>query len=88
MAGAQSYILVEGRHGLGTECGDARSAALPLRDVDGALVKVHVGDEVMVRQVQAAGGYLSQSSKTLHFGMGDRKAIDRVEILRAPGRVR
>ena len=34
----------------------------------------------MVRQVQAAGGYLSQSSKTLHFGLGDRTKIDRVEI--------
>jgi hypothetical protein len=41
-------------------------------------------EEVMVRQVHAAGGYLSQSSKTVHFGLGDRKAIDRVEI-RWPG---
>src|SRR5262249_55670830 len=50
------------------------------RDAIGALVRVYVGKEVMVRQVQAAGGYLSQSSKTVHFGLGDRKAIDRVEI--------
>ena len=35
----------------------------------------------MVRQVQAAGGYLSQSSKTLHFGLRDRAKIDRVEII-------
>ena len=41
---------------------------------------LHCGDEVMVRQVHAAGGYLSQSSKTLHFGLGDRTKIDRVEI--------
>jgi hypothetical protein len=34
----------------------------------------------MVRQVHAAGGYLSQSSRTLHFGLGDRSKIDRVEI--------
>jgi hypothetical protein len=50
------------------------------RDATGALVKVYAGKEVMVRQVQAAGGYLSQSSKTVHFGLGDRPAIDRVEV--------
>ena len=50
------------------------------RDAVGALVRVFVGGEVMVRQVQAAGGYLSQSSNTVHFGLGDRPAVDRVEI--------
>jgi len=43
-------------------------------------VKVYAGKNVMVRQVQAAGGYLSQSSRTVHFGLGDRSRIDRVEI--------
>ena len=55
------------------------------KDAIGALVKIHMGDEVMVRQVQAAGGYLSQSSRTVHFGLGDRKKVDRVEIT-WPGR--
>lgn len=50
------------------------------RDAIGAVVKVFRGREVMVRQVEAAGGYLSQSSKTLHFGLGDSAAVDRVEI--------
>jgi hypothetical protein len=50
------------------------------RDAIGALVKIHVGKEVMVRQVHPAGGYLSQSSRTVHFGLGDRTKIDRVEI--------
>jgi enediyne biosynthesis protein E4 len=50
------------------------------RDAIGALVTIHLGKEVMVRQVHAAGGYLSQSSKTVHFGLGDRPSIDRVEI--------
>jgi hypothetical protein len=54
------------------------------RDAVGALVKLFTGKEVMVRQVQAAGGYLSQSSRTLHFGLGDRATIDRVEV-RWPG---
>jgi enediyne biosynthesis protein E4 len=56
------------------------------RDAIGALVKLYVGDEVMVRQVQAAGGYLSQSSKTVHFGLGDRPGIDRVKIRWPSGR--
>jgi hypothetical protein len=33
-----------------------------------------------VRQVHAAGGYLAQSSKTLHFGLGNADNIERVEI--------
>jgi hypothetical protein len=50
------------------------------RDAIGALVKITLGNEVMLRQVHAAGGYLSQSSKTVHFGLGERSKIDRVEI--------
>jgi hypothetical protein len=50
------------------------------RDAVGAVVKLYIGKEVQVRQVQAAGGYLSQSSKTLHFGLGERAGIDRAEI--------
>jgi hypothetical protein len=50
------------------------------RDAVGALVTLHIGKEVMVRQVHAAGGYLSQSSQTLHFGLGERTKIDWAEI--------
>jgi hypothetical protein len=50
------------------------------KDAVGALVRLYAGKEVMARQVQAAGGYLSQSSKTLHFGLGDRARVDRVEV--------
>jgi hypothetical protein len=50
------------------------------RDAIGALVRLYAGPDVLTRQVQAAGGYLSQGSKTIHFGLGDRRAIDRVEI--------
>jgi enediyne biosynthesis protein E4 len=57
------------------------------RDAIGALVKLYIGKEVMVRQVQGAGGYLSQSSKTIHFGLGDRPGIDRVEIRWPSGKI-
>ncbi|HET6880162.1 MAG TPA: CRTAC1 family protein, partial [Pirellulales bacterium] len=50
------------------------------RDAIGALVKLYRGDEILVQQVQCTGGYLSQSSKVLHFGLGNDATIDRVEI--------
>jgi hypothetical protein len=50
------------------------------RDAIGALVKLYAGKEIMTRLVKPASGYLSQSSKTVHFGLGDRSQIDRVEI--------
>ncbi|HKI31719.1 MAG TPA: CRTAC1 family protein [Gemmataceae bacterium] len=50
------------------------------RDALGAVVRLYQGEKVMTRQVQGAGGYLSQSSRTVHFGLGDRPDIDRVVI--------
>jgi hypothetical protein len=57
------------------------------RDAIGAVVRLHVGSAILTRQVNPAGGYLSQSSRTLHFGLGDHTHIDRVEIL-WPGRTK
>jgi len=57
------------------------------RDAVGALVRLQLGDQRMVRQVHAAGGYLAQSSKTVHFGLGDAEAVDRCEIRWPGGRV-
>lgn len=50
------------------------------RDAIGALVRLWAGNTVMVRQVNPAGGYLAQSSRVLHFGLGDRSKVDRIEI--------
>ncbi len=50
------------------------------RDAIGAELRLTSGDTTMVRQVECAGGYLSHSSKTAHFGLGDLTAIDKVEI--------
>jgi enediyne biosynthesis protein E4 len=50
------------------------------RDAIGSVVRLWVGNKVMVRQVSPAGGYLSQSSRTVHFGLGDRSKIDSVRI--------
>jgi len=50
------------------------------RDAIGALVRLRIGNTVMVREVNPAGGYLAQSSRVVHFGLGDRNKIDRIEI--------
>jgi hypothetical protein len=60
--------------------GDAAGKGKSNRDAIGALVTLHAGEEIMVRQVNPAGGYLSQSSRTVHFGLGKRQKVDRVEI--------
>jgi hypothetical protein len=57
------------------------------RDAIGAVVRVFLGDRVLVRQVQAAGGYLAQSSKTVHFGLGGATSVDRCEIRWPTGKV-
>jgi hypothetical protein len=50
------------------------------RDAIGAVVRVYAGGQVLTRQVNGSTGYLAQSSKTLHFGLGERSRVDRVEI--------
>lgn len=50
------------------------------RDAIGAVLRLFSSAEVMTRQVHPAGGYLSQGSKVLHFGLGKRDHIDSVEI--------
>jgi enediyne biosynthesis protein E4 len=50
------------------------------RDAIGAVVRLYRKGQVLTRQVQGAGGYLAQSSHTVHFGLGDDPHIDRVEI--------
>lgn len=58
------------------------------KDAIGARVTLHFADKsLMTRQVHAAGGYLSHSSKTLHFGLGERTKIERAEIHWPGGKV-
>jgi len=49
-------------------------------DAIGAVVRLTAGGRTQIRQVQAAGGYLSQSSNVIHFGLGDAAAIDAIDI--------
>jgi hypothetical protein len=50
------------------------------RDAIGAVVRLWAGKTEMIRQVSPAGGYLSQSSRVVHFGLADQAKVDRIEI--------
>jgi hypothetical protein len=50
------------------------------RDAIGAVVKLHLANAILVRQVDSASGYLSHSSKDLHFGLGRTTSIEKIEI--------
>ena len=50
------------------------------RDAVGARVEVHAGDTRFIRTVIAGDGYLAQSSKRLHFGLGSIDHVDRVIV--------
>ena len=50
------------------------------RDAIGAVVRIQRGEQKLIRQVHAASGYLSHSSKNIHFGLGDNKVVGDVEI--------
>ena len=50
------------------------------RDAIGALVTLRSGGRTQVRQIATSGGYLSQSSKTVHFGLGGATSIESCEI--------
>ncbi len=50
------------------------------RSALGARVKVVAGDLVQVDERRSGGSYLSQNDTRLHFGLGPRRRVDRVEI--------
>lgn len=58
------------------------------RDAVGARVRILHGAEgaparprVQVREVACGAGYLAQQSFVLHFGLGDDRTVDRIEVL-------
>jgi hypothetical protein len=54
------------------------------RDAIGARVTIQIGKRKLIRSLQAGKGYLGQSTKWLHFGLGDATSIDTLEV-RWPG---
>ena len=50
------------------------------RDGIGAVIEVVSGDLVQVAEVRSGSSYLSQNDLRVHFGLGQREQVDRVQI--------
>jgi hypothetical protein len=50
------------------------------RDAIGAVVKVRLGDKLMVRHRSSGGSYLSQHDRRIHFGLGEHRRADLLEV--------
>jgi hypothetical protein len=50
------------------------------RSAIGARVTVTAGGRKRIDEVMSGSSYYSQNSFTLHFGLGDSKAVDDIEI--------
>jgi hypothetical protein len=67
--------LPRGTHWIGI---DLRGAAP--RDPYGAEVRVEAGGKTLVRWMRSSRGYLSQSDRTIHVGLGATGAVDAVTV--------
>ncbi len=50
------------------------------RDAIGAILKLNVGGKILLNQIVAGDGFLSQSSKRITFGIGDNKANKKMNL--------
>ena len=50
------------------------------RDAIGARIILHSGDRKILRGLRAGEGFLGQSSKWLHFGLGESETIDSIDV--------
>jgi hypothetical protein len=46
----------------------------------GALVRLHAGGRIQLRERRLTSGYLGQDDEVLHFGLGDLKRVDQIEV--------
>jgi enediyne biosynthesis protein E4 len=63
-------------HWISLELAGAKSNRLALN----ARVKAVAGDLVQTSEVRSGGSYLSQNDLRIHFGLGNKERVDRVEI--------
>ena len=50
------------------------------RDAIGARVTVTAGNLTQIREVRSGSSYLSQNDMRLHFGLGEHRRIDSIEL--------
>ena len=56
-------------------------------DAIGTRVKITTGDLSQIREIQSGDGYLSQRELKLHFGLGNHKNVDKIEVRWVSGSV-
>tara|TARA_B110000037_G_scaffold40411_1_gene50037 strand:+ start:103083 stop:106424 length:3342 start_codon:yes stop_codon:yes gene_type:complete len=49
-------------------------------DAIGATIKITIGDEIQFHEIHVSRGYESSVERIVHFGVGESKTIDKVEI--------
>jgi hypothetical protein len=79
LEGGPTILRTEGgprNHWISFELAGTRSNRLALN----ARVKVIAGDLTQSDEVRSGGSYLSQNDLRLHFGLGERRQADKVEI--------
>jgi hypothetical protein len=79
-------VLLMGRGDAGHWLQVALEGSRGNRDALGAVVTARVDGSTQVRQVAAGSGFLASSSRILHFGLGDAKRVDALEIRWPSGR--
>lgn len=57
------------------------------RDGVGARISISYGDKKQYAQKESSSGYISTNDHRLHFGLGDSKMVDSIEIIWPSGKV-
>lgn len=57
------------------------------RDGYGAIVKVHVGSHILLREHSTGGSHCSQHSSTMHFGLSDFTEVNQIDVIWPGGQV-
>jgi hypothetical protein len=85
LKGGPTILRPEGglpNHWISLELAGARSNRLALN----ARVKATAGNLVQTSEVRSGGSYLSQNDLRIHFGLGSKDRVDKVEILWPTGK--
>ena len=73
-------VLLMGRGAVGNWLQVSLEGARGARDPIGAQVTAHVDGRRQLRPVIAGSGFLSSSSRVLHFGLGEATRVEKLEI--------
>ena len=57
------------------------------RDAIGTRIRLTAGGKSQTRWIMSSSGYLSQSDYRAHFGLGDRKSIEQIELRWPDGKI-